>query len=236
MKKTFTKLFCGIEGALAVAAFLFAGCSTLPHPVLAKYQPTNIYRNVEILPPNIKRVVVLPLAVLDSTTLLNVGAEALQSSVYTELEKTKKFEVIAVSSEQLRQLTGRDAWKSGERLPADFFPRLRQEFGNDAVLFGELTSYQPYPPITIGWKLTLVTSSKWRSFAPESATESPEILWSADEVFNAGNPEVANAAEAFSERNHRNEAPIADSSSIFSSPVRFGQYNLNALFETLPAR
>lgn len=235
MKKNSTKIFCA-ESVIALVAFLFAGCSTIPHPVLAKYQPTNIYRNVEVLPPNIKRVVVLPLAVLDSTTLLNAGAETLQSSVYTELEKTKKFEVIAVSSEQLRQLTGRDTWKAGERLPVDFFPRLRQEIGSDAVLFSELTSYQPYPPITIGWKLTLVTSSNWRSLAPESAKVTPEILWSADEVFNAGNPEVANAAEAFSNRNHRNEAPIADSSSIFSSPVRFGQYTLNALFETLPAR
>jgi hypothetical protein len=241
VRKTVRKLFRGIGGAAGLAALLLTGCSLLPRPVtFTKYEPGNIYRKSDLLPPNVKRLAVLPLTVSDSTTLLENGAEILQPALYTELEKTKRFEVIVVSPEQLRQWTGQARWKSAEPLPADFFARLRQNLGNDAVMFCELTSYQPYPPIAIGWKLTLVTTSDFRnanSSAPEkNSGENPEILWSADEVFNAGNPEVANAAQTYTEWNHRNEAPIADSSSIFSSPFRFGQYTLNALFQTLPAR
>jgi hypothetical protein len=241
VKKTLSEFFRGISSATALAALLLTGCSMLPRPVtFAKYQPTNIFRKSDLLPPNVKRLAILPLTVSDSTTLLQNGAVVLQPALYTELEKTKRFEVIVVSPEQLRQWTGQTQWKSTEPLPADFFSRLRQNLGNDAVMFCELTSYQPYPPIAIGWKLTLVTTSDLRNADSPASTktrgENPEILWSADEVFNAGNPEVANAAQTYTEWNHRNEAPIADSSSIFSSPFRFGQYTLNALFQTLPAR
>jgi len=62
------------------------------------------------------------------------------------------------------------------------------------------------------------------------------ILWSADEVFDAGDVGVANAARAYYSQHLRNEAPLSDSSTVLGSPSRFGQYTLNALFATLPGR
>jgi hypothetical protein len=49
-------------------------------------------------------------------------------------------------------------------------------------LFDQLTRYQPYQPVAVGWKMTLVFNKEH------------QIYWAADEVFDAGDDGVANAA------------------------------------------
>jgi hypothetical protein len=43
----------------------------------------------------------------------------LEAVLSEELGKTKKFELVAVTSEQMRIWTGRPAWRAEETLPAD---------------------------------------------------------------------------------------------------------------------
>ena len=213
-----------------------AGCKSMQisgYQLGPSYRPTNVYRRNDALPLEIKRVAVLPLSATSSTPLLEAGIEALEPVLYAELEKTKRFEVIPVSPEQLRQWTGQTAWRADELLPPDLFERLRQGTGCDAVLFSQLTRYQPYQPLAIGWKFSLIEK-------PEAAVPPgngvPLILWSADEVLDAGDPEVTNAARAYYSQHLRNEAPLADASTVLSSPARFGQYTLGTLLGTLPQR
>ena len=225
----------------AMFAFLFAGCAMVPRRlVVGNYQPGNIYRSSEVLPPQIRRVAILPLTISSSTSLLESGTEILSPVLQSEIVKAKRFEVVIISLEQLHQWTGQSSWKSDEPLPPDFFEHLRQMVGCDAVLFCQLTSYQPYPPLAIGWKFNLVTKmeadKKGEAVPDTHPKETVQILWSADEVFNAGMAEVANGAEAYSALHLHNDAPLAESASILSSPLRFGQYSLSTLFETLPSR
>jgi hypothetical protein len=76
----------------------------------------------------------------------------------------------------------------------------------------------------VGWKLTLVDKT------------GAEILWSADEVFDAGNPEVANGARAYYTQHIHGEAPLSDSGTILRAPSQFGEYSVSLLFSTLPDR
>jgi hypothetical protein len=202
-----------------------------------RYKPTNIYRRSELLPPWVKRVAVLPLTTPTSSALLSAGVDDLGTVLYAELEKSGRFEVIPVSQEQLREWTGQSGWRADEQLPLNFLDRLRENTGCDGVLFCQLIRYQPYEPLAVGWKFTLVEKGE-----TPKATTAPlkdpglQILWSADEVFDAGDVGVANAARAYYSQHLRNEAPLSDSSTVLGSPSRFGQYTLNALFGTIPGR
>jgi hypothetical protein len=207
--------------------FLLSGCQIHPPvnlPFATLYQPSNIYSRGPLLDPDVKRVALLPMVPLLPTETFQAGVDSLQPLLRAELEKSKRFEVIVISQEQMRRWTGQGSWKSEDQLPPDFFDRLRDETGCQAVFFNQLTRYQPYQPVAIGWKLTLVFNTDHL------------IYWAADEVFDAGDGTVANAARAYESDHIATPSPLPDPNAILSSPSRFGQYTLHALLTLLPRR
>ncbi|MGA2176310.1 MAG: hypothetical protein ABSH38_15140 [Verrucomicrobiota bacterium] len=205
---------------------VLSGCQSRPArlPLEARYQPSNIYSKGPMLDPEVKRVALLPMAPLLPTETFQAGVDSLQPLLRAELEKAKRFEVIVVTPEQLRRWTGQGVWKSEDQLPPDFFDRLQEETGCHAVFFNQLTRYQPYQPVAVGWKLTLVFN------------KDHVIYWQANEVFDAGDGAVANAARAYEAEHITTQSPLPDPNAILSSPSRFGQYTLHALLTTLPRR
>jgi hypothetical protein len=211
-------------------ALLTAGCAShsvdVTHVADVRYKPGNFYvdPNYKALIPRIKRVAVLPVTTVSSTETFIAGAQLLQHSVLDELKKTKLFDLVLVSPGQLRQWTGQTAWSYDEALPPDFFNRLREGCACDAVFFAQLTSYSPYPPVAVGWKLSLVEAG------------GAAVVWKADEIFDAGDTIVANAARHYAGEHVHIEGPADDPAAILGSPSRFGQYSLSALLATLPPR
>jgi hypothetical protein len=209
-------------------ALLAAGCAShsfdVAHVADIRYQPSNVYRKSKILDPQLKRVALLPITTVSSTETFIAGAQLLQPFVAAELEKAKRFDLVIILPEQLRQWTGQAAWRDDEALPPDFFSRLREGCGCDAVFFAQLTRYYPYQPVAVGWKLSLVE------------VQGNQIVWKADELFDAGDTIVANAARHYSSEHVHIEGPADDPAAILGSPSRFGQYSLSALLATLPER
>ena len=148
----------------------------------ADLPPENIFKRPSLLPPELHRVAVLPLAAEGRDADLPDGCEALQPVLFDELVRTEKFEVVSVRPENLRASSGRAAWTGAEPLPEGFFDSLRREYGCDAVLFCELTVYHAYAPLAIGWRLKLAD------------VRTRKIIWAADEVFDAGQPTVSRKA------------------------------------------
>src|SRR5216117_1853133 len=183
---------CFRAGWLAGFLPLFlAGCATVPflnQATIPSYKPANVYREEAFLPPNIKRVVVLPLTTLTDEAATDYGRDTLEPVLLGELGRSRQFELVEVSPEELRLLTGRSAWSGEELLPQDFFERLRAKLGVDAVLFCRLTQYRAYEPLAVGWRLKLVDADE------------PHILWAVDEVFDARVPEVAAAARRYAQQ------------------------------------
>jgi len=214
-------------GLLACWLTLLSGCSFSPYfaqVTTPAFQPDNVYREEASLPPGIKRVAVLPLTTLTDEAALEFGRETLGPVLLQELGKARLFELVPVSSAELRLLTGRDRWSGEEKLPQDLFEKLKDKLGVDAVLFSRLTQYRAYEPLSIGWRLKLLDA------------EEPHILWAVDEVFDARVPEVAAAARQFAQANPEAATSLSDARTILVSPRRFGQYTASALVETLPAR
>ena len=212
---------------LAIATALLAGCET-PNATAVDfhppYKPDNIFLAGGKLPGDIKRVVVLPLSCDGRQTDLVLGCEALEPVLLEELIKAKHFEVVKITRDELRRLTGRANWTGLEVLPSGILNSLRKEFGCDAVLFSELTEFRAYPPLAIGWRLKLVDVRK------------KNTLWAGDEHFDAGNSAILAGARLY----QRHAQVVLDDNAsgwlAVNSPRRFGQYSIDSLLGTLPAR
>ena len=214
-------------GLRLIALSFLPGCA-FP-PLLSRvstpdYQPANVYREESFLPPSIKRVAVLPLTTLTGEAAMDFGRDSLAPVLLQELGRTRLFELVPVSEDELRLLTGRDNWNGEEKLPLDFFDKLKDKLGVDAVLFSRLTQYRAYEPLAIGWRLKLLDA------------EEPHIIWAVEEVFDARVPEVAAAAQRHAQAHPGTAPSLSDARSVLLSPRRFGQYTTSAVVGTLPGR
>ena len=206
---------------------LSSGCKTasLSDPVTGVgYQPQNYYRSFGNLPVNIRRVAVLPTTCDDQSSDAQHGRDLLEPVISEELAKTKKFEVIVVTPDQLRVWTGRTSWRAEEPLPPDFLKVLKRALECDAVMFGRVSHYRAYPPLTVGFSFKLAD------------VYSGDFIWAVDEVFDSSEPSVVNSARRYQLMREQLPASLADSRSILTSPRSFGRYAANSVFQTLPAR
>ena len=113
----------------------------------------------------------------------------------------------------------------------------------DAVLFCQLTSYKPYVPLAIGWRLKLVD------------VQTQKVLWEADEVYDASDAAVARNAQQFQKKqqnvsgtsktlakrawdllNRETPSDLDDQWDILNSPRYFGQFAAVTSLESLPKR
>ena len=212
---------------LLLALVATVGCKTglFSEPVVGVgYHPANVYTSFNQLPVSLRRVAVLPLTCDTKASELEYGRRVLEAVLSEELGKTKKFELVAVTAEQMRIWTGRPAWRAEETLPADFLKVLKEQLGCDAVLFSRLTQYRAYPPLTVGFSLKL------------AEVDTAEFVWAVDEIFDASEPSVVNSARRYQLSREQLPAALADSRSILNSPSGFGRYAANSVFQTLPAR
>jgi hypothetical protein len=216
--------------ALAGLALVASGCSAFRFPgqehLVASYRPDNVHIAEPSIPPEIRRVALLPLAEPDDTesAQLGFGRQTLFPILADEIGRSRRFEVIQVPAEQLRRITGLTRWNPAGRLPENFFERLRDDLGADAVILAELTQYRPHEPLSIGWRLRLVE------------TADPRVLWAIDEVFDARIPSVAAAARRHARSHPDTPGSLADDQAVLQSPRRFGRYAAAAVMETLPPR
>lgn len=213
---------------ITMTCLLLAGCGVVPASVrrtlATPYQPENVYLRQPVLPEGIRRVAVLPIPEDRRNTEQKAGAELLEPILAAELAKRKIFEIIRLSPEEAAAASQGSSWEASVPLPNDFFERISQETGCDAVLFASLTVFDAYPPLRTGWKLRLVDCQRHLTW------------WAVDETFDAGANSVAAAAEAFARTDLNEPNPLLTDTGVLHSPARFGQYTANAVARTLPAR
>lgn len=225
----------------------FAGGSgshlTASAPAYPDPPTVNAFVSSSQLPVELKRVVMLPLACDKFSGPLADGCQMLSPVLQAELIKTAKFEVVMSDPETLRNCTGRMSWTGEEVLPANFFDSLKQFYGCDAVLFCELTTFRASPPMAIGWRLKLAD------------VKTGKIIWAADEIYDANNPDVAKAAQQYEKQrqphqsfvyhvysflawciNTPTRSVLDDQWNILHSPRYFARFSADQLLKTLPER
>lgn len=212
---------------MVVLLAIGAGCKTVnwTDPITGPgYHPENIYQSFEQLPVSVRRVAMLPTTCDATPSELESGRKVLEAIITEELGKTKKFEIVTVSPENLRFWTGRSSWRAEEVLPADLLKMLKQQLQCDAVMFSRLTQYRAYPPLSVGFSFKLVD------------LENAQFLWAVDEIYDASEPSVVNGARRYQLTREQLPSALSDSRSILNSPSGFGRYAANSVFQTLPQR
>lgn len=212
--------------ALGVMCLAFAGCESVPRIDHARtgpyYAPTNV-RGVDRLPATVRRIAILPVAGLPDIPEANLAR--LDDSFLAELNRSARAEAVFVSRDLLARLAGARQLSSAEALPHDLLSRLKGATSADAVLFVDLTAYSPYPPLKLGIRSKLIDIT------------SGEILWAFDNLFDANEPSVVNAARRHYLDFNSSEGGKGDlSSTVLQNPTRFGGYAAFSTFVTLPKR
>ena len=206
---------------------VLASCQTAPlHTTVFRrdFRPDNVFVYPTKLSLDFRRVAVLPIAPAANDHDLPAGCEALNPVLWEQIAKTKKFEAVTVDANHLSQRTGSAAWTGREVLPPDFLAYLRREYDCDGVLFAELTTYRAYAPLAVGWRFKLVDA------------RTGQVIWSADELFDASQPEIRRAAGHFEAETPVIPLITAKNWAMTSSPRLFGRYTAAALLDTLPER
>lgn len=218
----------GWLGASLAGCLILSGCGSPDWRVASMapdYHPENVFLYSSTLSPDLKRVVVLPVACEGQRPDLGDGCEAMDPIFKAEVVKSGKFEVVSATPETLQNATGRSSWTGAEQLPQQFFDSLHDVYACDAVLFCQLTVFRPYPPLAVGWRLKLVS------------VQTRQILWAADELFDAGKPSVMSGAEAYQRGGGLHLFHDDHDEWLMSHSYRqFGQYAAAEVLQTLPSR
>jgi len=206
--------------ALALASLL-SGCvpmlSVEPVRTGPFFTPPNHSGDASL--GGIRRIIVLPAWAGEGTSL--ESAAELDGVFLTALQQEKRFEVVALSRAECRQRFRAEAFSSASALPHDLFAVLQREYAADAVLFIDVTTYQPYKPIIIGLRSKL------------ASIDGTRLVWTFDNQFSAENPAAANGARQRLLGRDRS-VPADLSGIVLQSPSRFAAYSAAAMFATLP--
>lgn len=222
MKSTLSFLSCT---AVALPLFL-AGCTTLEDAFdPSTLGPFHTVQNYKLtggqLPDGLRRVAVVPLLPARGSRLAEHGAEHLQPILTDELSRSGLFSLLTLTPEKLHGLVGQRGVRAEEPLPFRFLETLKAETECQAVLFCELSVYQPYPPLSVGWKFHLFDIT------------SGELLWSFDEVFDAGKPTVANSCRRYTRQSRLTSVSATREGLVIDSPAALARYGLDEAINTM---
>ncbi len=181
------------------------------------FQPSNVYARP--LQPDIRRVVVLP---FHASPGYRTEAATVREAMLPSLMAAGRFEVLTLQPSEVMELAGRETFASSDVIPASVAKRLRDQWGADAVLLTDITSYRPYKPFILGVRSRLLN------------LHNQEVIWACDEVFDAGSREVVVAARLYAEAQIDQEYPLQRSYSALISPRRFAAYVAHSIYATLP--
>ena len=209
----------------ALAALcLLSGCTffdiDVPTPPVAPYTPVN-FKGDTRLPAGLHRVALLP--VHGGTVADAESAAALDPVLLTALQRQVRFEAVAISREDCHRMFGADSFGSTDALPPGLLDKLAQVYAVDAVIFTDLTVYQPYRPLSLGFRSKLATVHDVR------------LVWAFDEVFSAGQAAMLTSVRHYYEGGDR-AAPVDVTPAVLQSPTRFGAVAADLMFHTLPPR
>lgn len=184
------------------------------------YKPfvaTNIYSTP--MPRTIQRVAILPIY---SSQSLDIELNDLDTVFISSLNQQNLFELIPISRDDMEYLFKKRQFNSTELLPANFLTLIKERYAVNGLIFIDLTSYQPYTPITLGVRSKFIDLSQ------------NKIIWAFDTIFDAGDPHVALSARKFQLQHHKVSYPLDTGNLILKSPRIFAKFAAYQTFSTLP--
>jgi hypothetical protein len=207
---------------LGVALCLAMGCSSVAKrltdpsytgPFRSQYNHSSL--GFESL-KTVARVAILPTALPEGGlgTPQSEAAIEVQAGLIAELRQDGPFESVFYTPPKGRWLQGALELRTTEALPSQLLQDVQRQTSADAMLFSSLSTFQPYPPLRIGIKLTLVR------------VHDGVVLWQFDDGFNAGEALTLNDARKYLRESMGIETDPPPALSV-DSPKRFIRYGVS---------
>ncbi|QXD33258.1 hypothetical protein [Candidatus Pelagisphaera phototrophica] len=214
----------GLSFMATVLIALLSGCGTV-HKVNSQYdttigkkrQTTNVYQKAP-LPMSLNRVALLPMY---KGRYEHHDFEGIEENFRLELVKRSLFEVVSLTPEEMSTLFPEPRYSSIEYLPTDLLTKLSAKYAIDGLLLLDVSYFKPYKPVGLGIRAKLLDG------------HTGEIVWAADEVFDASNPAVSNSARKYYKTESIIQFPLHNTQTILHSPNRFSKYVAHSLFRTI---
>ncbi len=202
-----------ILSIITICLCVVAGCSSAPprHSSSLSYNKTEEYKKIRI-----RRVLLLPFEyTVDREAIIDEVTEAFA----VELRKTGSFEVVVPSGNSATLTTEHEIWDKGS-INLNTLLILRKKYDADAIVFGNITHYRPYEPMLLGVKVGMIS------------TDTGDVVWSADGVFDSNENEVAELVKHYFESTHQKSA-LYGWKLILLSMRRYSQFVAYQITETL---
>ena len=145
----------------------------------APTQPSSI-----LWPAGMHRLAMLPIY---ANRPIDATQRDMDGIFRAQLSRVVKYEIVEVSREEMLTLTNREAVDSTEIIPANVVAALKNKYAADAVLFTDFTVFRPYKPLAIGVRAKIVN------------LKNMDVIWMADGVLDAAEPDVADMASLFAD-------------------------------------
>ena len=126
------------------------------------------------MPGNIQSVGILPVTVAsgrERSSVMTSGREMVNRSLGVEIQRTGVVKPVTITPDQLEMLTGRMRWRSGDALPEDMLKNFAERTPVQAILFSEVTEYDPYRKPALGLRFHMVD------------VRNGETIWQMDHLF-----------------------------------------------------
>lgn len=213
--------FSLVAGAVLLMAL--SGCATLTGKIAAPkakpFEPVNHFGEAS-LPTRLHRVVLMPVA--GGSAASPESSASLDPVVISCLQHQNRFEVIQLTRLDCQAHFQCEELSSVMPLPSNFMEVLKRDYDADAVIFVDVTVYQPYQPIQIGLRAKL------------AMLDDSHLVWTFDNLYSTQDASVAGSATKYLESREPVMLPPDISSVVLESPSQFAGYVVSSMFATLP--
>lgn len=198
---------------IIVCLCITIGCSSAPPQ---RSSTLSYHKSGEFQKTLIRRVLILP---FEYDTDREAVIDEVTDAFAVELRKTGSFEVIVPTGNKAATIPENKIWDKGT-ININSLIILRNKYDVDAIVFGNITHYRPYEPMLLGVKVGMVS------------TDSGEVIWGADGVFDSNENEVAELVKQYFESTHQKTA-LYGWKLILLSMRRYSQFVANQITKTL---
>lgn len=202
------------HGIFIIGLCLFlVGCLNTPQKrsTSLSYNKADEFKKMHI-----RRVLLIPFEYdVDREAVIGEVTEAFA----VELRKVGRFEVVVPAENKTSLSPEHEVWSKGS-VNLNNLLFLRKKYDADAIAFGNITHYRPYEPMLLGVKVGIIS------------TDTGDVVWSADGVFDSNENEVAELVKQYFENTHQKSA-LYGWKLIMLSMRRYSQFVANQITETL---
>ncbi len=176
------------------------------------YHKTEEYNNASL-----QRVLLLPLTIESKRDKVT---DEVTEAFSIELQRSAKFSIVEANEFQDILSQQKDIWNRG-LIRAETIVEAKKRYKVEAIIFGQITQYQPYEPPILGIKIGMFSA------------KSGNIMWSADAIFDSSQASVIKLLKSYHKKQYQRKQSLYDWNLIMLSMKRYSQFVAYHIIKTL---